>query len=198
MNRLLPAAVCGLAFAAALGLPAAAGEVVVETGALSPIGIAGNNVEYYFEWNSAFDNSRILELDFVLKDGVPAPTSTTLIDNVFYSSFWKPDPSASNEYFGGCGGFYICNTAFVAAPAGVTRIRYTTYWGDKPLEIVAPLSPIQINFSAEFAAALSDEPYDANYRILSVPEPGAWVIMILGFAATGAALRHRRRLSHAA
>ena len=31
-----------------------------------------------------------------------------------------------------------------------------------------------------------------------VPEPATWALMIMGFTGMGAALRHRRRASHAA
>jgi hypothetical protein len=38
---------------------------------------------------------------------------------------------------------------------------------------------------------------DLTYSTGVVPEPGAWALMILGFGATGAALRSRRRLAFA-
>jgi hypothetical protein len=193
--RVIASAFAGAAAAFACALPAAAG--VVETGVIAPSYLDPNHAEYFYSWDSDPLNRLVLELEFVLKDGVAAPTSTTLFDEVEWGEFYKPDPSASNEYFSGCTGPLICGSEFLPSPPGTTRIRYTSYWGENATSIFFPVSPVRITFTADFADAIAEGPFDASYRILSVPEPATWAVMLLGFGAVGGELRRRRRLASA-
>ncbi len=136
----------------------------------------------------------MLELTLALKGGVPAPDVLDRTDGVDYTGYYKPDPSASNEYFSGCDAPYVCFADFSASTPGVTRIRYTTYWGDKGDTILSPIGPVRIDLTAYFSSGGVNDPYYASYRILSVPEPAGWGLMLLGFGALGAELRRRRTL----